>query len=321
MDKAPAPANPYFYRAFGLTFRSDILLPELRVAATAAEPDVTIQVGAIPAPREPVESLGPYIRLSARLFLLDLPCARFAVSAGRRIVIEPKVGANEANVRAFLLGSIMGALCHQRGLLPLHAGAVAVGGSAFGFVGTSGAGKSTLALQFHQHGFPLLCEDVCVVSACAQGEAAAWPGLVHFKLWRDSIEAVGKSVSGLNRVLDTMNKYRLPAHLLANDEAYPLKAIYVLASQEHSSPLICRLRGVEAMKALVSHTYKGQFIPQTNRPTHLAACAQVLRSASVFKVTRKWGLDFVATQARCLEEHFLELVQSSRFDNELGGQY
>lgn len=308
----PASANSYLYRAFGLTFRSDIFLPELRVAEAAADPDVSIQLGPIPPPCEPVEPMGPYIRLNARLFLLDLPCARFAVSNGRDIVIEVRQGAAQADVRAFLLGSIMGVLCHQRGLLPLHAGAVAVMGSAFAFVGASGAGKSTLALQLHEQGHPLLCEDLCAVSVSPGKVATAWPGLVHFKLWRQSLEIAERSVCGLSPVLSSMDKYRFPARHLANDHAYPLMAIYVLARQEDDPFIIRRLWGIEAAKALVSHTYKGRFIPPASRSAHLSACAEVLRSVSVFQVTRRWGLNLIAGDAKRLEEHFREFLRSSK---------
>ena len=79
------------------------------------------------------------------------------------IVAEPRQGVPDSNVRLFLLGSAMGALLHQRGLLPLHTNAVEVGGRAFAFMGKSGAGKSTLAAWFHDRGFRIVADDVCVV--------------------------------------------------------------------------------------------------------------------------------------------------------------
>ncbi len=312
MPIALVPANPFYYCAFGLTIRSDIPLPELRAVPVTEKPHVTIQLGAISPTSEPLVQMGPHVRMSESLFLLDVPCARFAVSAGTMIVIELQENATEADARAFLLGSVMGALCHQRGLLPLHASAVEAAGCAFAFVGAAGAGKSTLALQFHEKGYPLLCDDVCVISASPGADAIAWPGLIHFKLWRGSLEAAGKTISGLDRVLETMDKFRLPAQLLARDQACPLKAVYVLVRQEDHPLAIRRLLGVEAMRALVSHTYKGQFIPPMCRSAHFTACVEVLRSVAVFEVRKKWGLDFLAGDARHLEEHFMEFV---RFQN------
>ena len=59
----------------------------------------------------------------------------------------------------------MGAALHQRGILPLHANAVEIDHRAVAFMGASGAGKSTLAAWFHDQGYPILADDVCVIRA------------------------------------------------------------------------------------------------------------------------------------------------------------
>ena len=50
----------------------------------------------------------------------------------------------ESDVRVFLLGSCIGALLHQRGILVLHAGAIHTDKGAVLFTGPWGIGKSTL---------------------------------------------------------------------------------------------------------------------------------------------------------------------------------
>ena len=93
---------------------------------------------------------------------------------GNQIVIDAAPDATDRNVRLFLLGSALGALLHQRGLLPLHANAIDLGGGAVAFSGHSGAGKSTIAAWFHDRGHRILADDVCVVGFDQSGRA-----LVH----------------------------------------------------------------------------------------------------------------------------------------------
>jgi len=57
------------------------------------------------------------------------------------------------------MGSAMGALLHQRNILALHAGTIAVNGGSVIFCGPSGIGKSTLAAGFRRRGYPNVAGD------------------------------------------------------------------------------------------------------------------------------------------------------------------
>src|SRR5262245_37980472 len=50
--------------------------------------------------------------------------ADFEVRSGRQIRIWPASEATQKDIEIFLFGAVWGALCHQRGVLPLHASAV-----------------------------------------------------------------------------------------------------------------------------------------------------------------------------------------------------
>ena len=105
--------GPFHYRLFGLHVLSDLPLPELAPVDPAEEPDVRIILGAA------AEATGTLLEIA------DI--AQFQVEGGREIRVEPLPGVSERNIRLFLLGSAMGMLLHQRGLLPLHANAIEIG--------------------------------------------------------------------------------------------------------------------------------------------------------------------------------------------------
>src|SRR5580658_2928398 len=147
------------HAAFGLRLRSAVALPELpAIADDGIPPDVTLELGRVPRRLEGAVDVDPAMQATAGRFQLDVPAGRFLVSEGRRILVDPGPGASEADLRPYLLGTVIGALCHQRGLLPLHAAAVLCADGAVAFAGPSGAGKSTLAAQLHALGRTVLAD-------------------------------------------------------------------------------------------------------------------------------------------------------------------
>lgn len=214
--------------------RSAIALPEL----AAAEPDdirpvVEIRLGAVRAAHaegdEPAWALKRSGERSGGSALLTVArVARFLVQGGDTIVVEPLPGASERRVRLFLLGSALGILCFQRGLLPLHANAVVAGDGAYAFAGASGAGKSTLAGHFARAGYDVLCDDVCAVSFDAAGRPVVWPGLPRVKLWRDAAEALGHEPASLDRVAEDVDKYHVGLPAPRQNSPVPLRRVYLL---------------------------------------------------------------------------------------------
>ena len=102
--------------------------------------------------------------------------ASYRVSHGCEILIQPDAGALEQDVRGYLLGSIFAVLCHQRGLLPLHASAVAYQGGVAAFLANSGHGKSSMAAHLAGRGFPVVADDVCLVDVRGEGASRGRTG-------------------------------------------------------------------------------------------------------------------------------------------------
>ena len=90
--------------------------------------------------------------------------ADYEIRGGRRILVWPAAGAANKDVELFLFGPVWSTLCHQRGLLPLHASAVVTSGGITAFAGHSGAGKSTIAAFMCSLGYELVTDDVLPIS-------------------------------------------------------------------------------------------------------------------------------------------------------------
>jgi hypothetical protein len=290
------------YSVFGLRVRSEIPLPEL-FEAEPGNADVTITLG---EPADLGELEHGLHAFEGDLLFVEPEVGRYRIAGGNEIVVQPRPDVPERNVRLFLLGSAFGALLHQRGLLPLHANAVEIGGKAAAFMGPSGEGKSTLAAAFHDRGHRILADDVCVIDLDAGARAMVRPGLPRLRLWKDSMEQSGRDAAQFDRSyagIDTFEKYDVP---LAPESAViapvELAAAYLLASDEQLE--IAPLTGIQAAEAVFANTYRGAFVSTAGREhSHWAACVRLVRSVPVFQIARPRDLEALGDQCRRIIDH------------------
>lgn len=293
-------ASAYSYEVFGLRVRSEPPLPELSEGAYDADPDVTITQGKVPESRE---SAG--LHAFAGGLLLVIPAiASYWIAAGNQIIVEAAPDAADQNIRLYLLGSAMGALLHQRGLLPLHANAVEIGGKAVAFMGPSGSGKSTLAAWFHDHGHRVIADDVCVVRFNERGRALASGGLPRLRLWRDSLEASGRVAAEYRRSYagdDAWEKYDVPLERSSSGN-FELAAAYVLGRADRME--ICWLSRAEALEALIANTYRGAVVGTIGAArVHWENCLELAQSTPLFTIGRSRGFEHMHEEAEAMLVH------------------
>jgi hypothetical protein len=301
--RAAYPVEGFSYELFGLRVRSQIELPELFPATPVGNPDVVIRIGDLP----PIEGeIVDSFAVTALGAVLNVPEAgRYLIRNGSEILVEPLSGGSERHLRLYLLGSAFGAILHQRRLLPLHANSIEIAGRAVAFLGHSGAGKSTMAAWFHDRGFEILADDVCVVTF-NEGRPVAQPGIPRLRMWRDALEASGRSAEAYQLAFDDAEKYNVPTRIREAVRPVELGAVYLLrkADARPREPFIEPLGGVEALDALVANTYRGAYVRMLGgTQAHLSACLALVRSVPVFAVNRLWGKDHLERQFQEIEEH------------------
>lgn len=262
-------------RLFGLTLDSELALPGLLPASPDDPTDVIIRRAE-----------------GQELPNLDIPeVGGFTVRDGREILVHAGPEVPESNVRLYLLGSAMGMLLHQRGLLPLHANAVEVDGRAIAVAGVSGAGKSTLAAWFHDRGHRLIGDDVCVVRD--EGEQViAFPGVPRLRLWGEAIDVTGRDRQGLERAYigEHYDKWDVPVgSAVIAAEGLPLRAIYIL--EDAGEIAIEPLTGAAAAEALFAHTYRGRYVEGTGTAEqHWRSVMALLKRVPVYRLRRPFDL-------------------------------
>ena len=291
------PGPDHRYRLFGLTVASEIPLPELRACDSDEPADVTVRLGAVP-------ETPPGFAMAGDAAVLSVEGAgRFCMRGGREMVVAPEPGVAPRNLRIYLLGSAFGAILHQRGLLPLHANALAIDGRAVAFCGRSGAGKSTLAAWFHDRGFEMLADDVCVVAPDAVPPLAR-PGVPRLRLWREALDATGRDAGDYELSFEGRDKFDVPAAAGVALAALPLGAVYLLERAEQDEPGIERLDAGAATAALMANSYRRAWVERLGRTAdHFFACAALARRVPVFRARRGWGFDRFDAEAERLLAH------------------
>jgi hypothetical protein len=197
-ETPPAPATARFhYSAYGFAIASDVPLPQLAPAAPA-EADLTVGLGEV--------AEGVISRPGFRRGVIKGQF-RYQLEAGQRITIEPLPGSRPDNVSDGIMSRVLTAAAYQRGLLPLHASAVATAAGVVALCGPSGAGKSTLAAVMAARGAQLIADDMV---ALGEDGHVAGRGAAGCKLSVPSLAKLGLTAHGLALANSVERKFFLP---------------------------------------------------------------------------------------------------------------
>jgi hypothetical protein len=294
------------YFLAGLSIRSEIMLPELvPLSPSDAEPDVEICLGLAPASLPGAKAPFPEAQIADNEVLLNIPkVGRYLVRAGRQVLIDPATHVEPKDLRQFLLGSALGAIYFQRGFFPLHASVVVIQGNAVAFSGDSGAGKSTMAAWMHARGYPLLCDDVCVIRFDEQSGPLAYPGFPRLKLWQDALDAFEVDAGELQRDYFRADKYQVAVSDRFWIDPVPLRHINLLQySDPGSKPRIEDIKPAHAVHLLRNNTYRYEYISSLGlTESHFLDCVRLARSTAVHYLTRPQDHAAFAECQRLVEE-------------------
>ena len=282
--------SPQFYRHAGLTIASQLALSEWAPFACApAAPDLRFDL------HSPAPLADDHFHVESEICQFTIPdVAHFRVSEGRIVAITPAPGAGERELRLFLLGSAWSIANYQRGNFPLHAGVVRVGpednAGCIAFCGASGAGKSSAVAWLLGERYQLWSDDLAICDL--DGPPRVWPSTRRLKLWRESLDALGRGTDGLERDHFRQEKFHWPIETpdsLAHAPPLPLRAIYLLDWGDADGECAClRLRGIKALDGFVeAATYRGTILNDMGAAaSYWEQCAHIARHVPVFRLTR-----------------------------------
>lgn len=271
---------------YGLVVASDIPLPELPAAPTGESPDVRVIQDRLDwsAPGNP-PFVDDYLRGRPQELWMDVPGKlTMRIVGGDTIAYQPHAGADVVELRAFLLGSGLGAVLAQRGALVLHANALAMpDGSALICMGESGAGKSTTAAAMALRGYRMLADDVCPIT----DDGLVQPGIPRMKLWDDTVARLGIATQGLERLPGDRAKWNVPLNKPVNPEPRKPGLMVVLEPVQSNRLTATRLTGAAKFTALRNNIYRPLFNRALGTEAHcLKRVAEISAATDVIRIAR-----------------------------------
>jgi hypothetical protein len=298
--------NGWSYSVFGLRLRADGPIPGLVPSPSTRPADVQLWLrrrmpgGAAAAGVRPLyespcrdrldrpalavweAGSGDFLRFRYR------DGAEFVIDrGGRRVWAAGLDSLPGEGSRFYLLGPVLTFLLRLRGVVCLHASAVAVDGRAVAFLGPERAGKSTTAAALATRGCPVLSDDV-VALADRGGAFLAQPGYPRLCLrpgGPGALAAVGVPPAKLTP-LSGRHYFDLDLSqdgYLFQRRPLPLAAVYLLDErQDHpASPCLGPLRGGEALLALLANTWAAGVREWATRSDELARLGRLATAVSL----------------------------------------
>ncbi len=289
-------APSWSYRAYGLNLESNRPisdLPRLSPGRPAPErKDLRIWFEPIPswlktilASHQTIRYVSPYLDDQGRPALVvwmsaDRAFYRFHYTEGIDFIlsrdgawlwIRSSETVTKSDIHSYLLGPMMGFVLRVRGVVCLHASAVAVNRRAVVFVGGSGAGKSTTAMAMGQLGYSLMSDDIVPIFRNA-GVMYAQPGYPRMRLRQPSLPML----SNLNPDLPSLPKvegqgrlhFDLTEHGYKFESApLPIGVIYLLADRnaDPHAPRVEPLSALDGIMGIVANTYVTRFLDRSMR--------------------------------------------------------
>jgi hypothetical protein len=272
------------YLVYGLTVTSDLELRGLRVCAAVGSVDVEIRAQSGSFVQAPTKGNWHHLEPEESQLVWD-GVGSFLIKGGRSIGYQEHPGAMSGSVGQALLGPAMGLLLQQRGLVPLHASALAIDGVAIGIAGDSGMGKSTTAYALHERDHPLVTDDIAALS-CHGDEVLIPPGHAALRLWPDSLLRVSANPSVHERLHADTEKRRID--LAEGIATEPLRLASIVVLFDGDEERLERLSAPRAAIELLRHYYYPELTGKALGPSVLLQqCGRLAERLQVWRLHRR----------------------------------
>ncbi|MEN2976552.1 serine kinase (plasmid) [Tistrella bauzanensis] len=283
----------HHYRLGGWHLASEVQWPNLLPWPVSDErrADIVVRLGDVAPPTPPVRLERDRMTVGAdHRIVFDVPAlARFGMSGGHEVVIEPVPGAPWPDIQTCLFTPVLGAICHQRGLVPLHGAGLRTRAGAIAIVGHAGAGKSTTITALAQRGHRILGDDLLVVDP---GTMRVQPSFPSVKLSSGSCAALSVDHSGLEPTMRGQDKWHVPVRQAFDPDTTHLTGVIHLQHDPRAArPRLTRLAPLQATVVIYAMVHRAYLSGQPGGQERvLATAARLARRLPAWQLSRTGDL-------------------------------
>lgn len=218
----------------------------------------------------------------------------YCIENGNHIIVHQVVDkVKEYTKTTFITGLAMAICLTQRGLVPMHGGAICVDDAGFIITGASGSGKSSTTTQVRDKGGVFMADDIGVIDTATN---ELLPGFPVQKLCANMVDILKLDKSELRYIGEFRDKY---AQSLSKDqylyEKRPLKAIFEIKKADVSDVVFEEVTGSEKLKIITDNIYCVFYVKNMPmEPESMIRYLKIAKDIKVFRVLRPEGKDTLA---------------------------
>lgn len=219
------------------------------------------------------------------LYINDV--AVYKIYKGSDVFINAHSNSDKDSIQLFLNGSVLGAVLHQRGIMPFHGSSFIFKDRGVLICGNSGVGKSSVVAAFCQDEGRLVNDDITPI--CFDNERIMMvPLCTKVKLWDDAISLLQLDKNGLKKIRPSLNKYYVSGFARQEEKQPLLHTFIVLRTHNQNNFDMKRPQGIERFNCLRHNIYRKIYLrgmPQTERKYfgQLLTAATLLDVVVVFR--------------------------------------
>ena len=193
--------------------------------------------------------------------------ASYKIQDGAEVYVCPHAISDPDSIQLFLNGSVLGAVLHQRGIMPFHGSSFIFKDQGVLICGNSGVGKSSVVAAFCQDEGRLVNDDITPI--CFDNEHIMMvPLSTKVKLWDDAVSLLHLDKTNLKKIRPSLNKYYVSGFTRQEEKQPLLHTFIVLRTHNQNNFEIIRPQGIERFNCLRRNIYRKVYLkgmPQTEK--------------------------------------------------------
>lgn len=279
----------YSYYMMGMNIFSEIELPG--IVRHAEHFDVNIILNKVDMGSHVIQEEKNYYFMKENEFVCDINnTAKFKITGGNLIQIELYEQADMELVTVYLLGTCMGVLLLQKGMVAMHGSTIVIDQQAIIITGQCGAGKSTLSTALRLRGYPLLSDDISPIMIPDCGTIMSAPAFPKQRICHDTAVMLGIDTKHLDKACSEDFKYSLDIREMFLDHPVELFGIIQVQPGDVEEASLTELTRFEKVELIKSNIFCKEFYSRADfRPSYFKKILDLANNIHTYRLIRPEG--------------------------------